>query len=71
MLQSNCNDLVLVESHSQVCKVLGILCDKTIKDEKEPFSLKLHYLSYTIKETWKADSIEALLKRLGYLYSSF
>lgn len=47
---------------SQVCKVLGIICDKSLREDKEPFSLKLHLLSYAIKEANKTG-LEQLLKK--------
>ena len=46
-----------------ICKVLDLMCEKAIKNEKEPFSLKLHYLSYSLKEFSKYDEKEPLLKR--------
>ena len=54
----------LLENHSQVCKVLNLLSDKIIKDGNEPFSFKLHYLCYVIKECVSTTSTDALLKRL-------
>ena len=68
-LQFTSQILLLIQSaelhsfHDQVCLVLKTLCDKLYReDNNEQFSLKLHLLWYTVKES-SSRGTDELLKR--------
>ena len=54
----------LVDHAHMICNVLDIMCNKAMKQGKEPFGLKLHYLSFALKEFGKYDSSNPQLKKL-------
>ena len=41
---------------------MDILCEKAMKNDNEPFSLKLHYLAYILRHCSEAESIESVIK---------
>jgi hypothetical protein len=61
ILQSH--DSLLIQSHSQVCNVLDIVCSKVLRQDNEGLSLKLHLLRYVIRQSIEAeDGTNTLIK---------